>query len=162
MPANLTNDNSILYGLPQLKLSLMRRADSKSTKISCAKDVLNFLMPLKMACDEYFLTVHLNPKLEIIGIHEVSHGTLTNSFIHPRELFKAACLANTHSLILCHNHPSGSLEPSNEDLNLTIRLINAANLMGFIILDHLIVGGGKMKKYYSFREDQNHLWDNNF
>ncbi len=159
MNLNVIENNFISYGLPQLKLSLTKTCNTKIKKIVRPKDVLNNLTPLKLACEEYFLSIHLNPKLEIIGIHEVSHGTLTASLIHPREVFKAACLANSHALILCHNHPSGALEPSSEDLNVTSQLINAGSLMGIVILDHIIVGGGKRRQHYSLRENYGYLWE---
>ena len=85
----------------------------------------------------------------MIAFHEVSRGTLDTTLVHPREVFKAALLANSSAIILCHNHPSGDPCPSPDDVHLTRRLVDAGTLLGVDVLDHIIVGDGR---YYSFKE----------
>lgn len=82
-----------------------------------------------------------------------SIGCLNQSLIQPREIFKAAILANAASIILIHNHPSSSLNPSKEDTVITDKLINACQLIGIPLLDHIIVGGDN-SEYFSFKEKE--------
>jgi DNA repair protein RadC len=77
-------------------------------------------------------------------------GTLHSSLVHPREVFKAAILSNAAGFILAHNHPSGELTPSKDDIAVTERIKEAGDLLGIDLLDHIIVGDGK--RYTSFRE----------
>ena len=88
---------------------------------------------------EFFIAFYLNSKNKIIAREIISIGTLNTSLIHPRELFKGAILRSANSIILAHNHPSGSLEPSDEDISTTKKLINCGELLGIKILDHVIV-----------------------
>jgi DNA repair protein RadC len=91
---------------------------------------------------ENFVAVLLNTKNEVIGTPTVSVGTLSSSLVHPREVFKPAVRASAASVILAHNHPSGKVEPSREDREVTRRLSEAAEILGIEVLDHVIVGDG--------------------
>lgn len=82
-----------------------------------------------------------------------SMGALNEAYVHPREIFKAAILANAQSIIMCHNHPSGSLYPSKTDTIITDRMIQAGEMIGIPLVDHIIVGG-KNEKYFSFKEKE--------
>ena len=82
----------------------------------------------------------------------VSMGVLDQSMVHPREIFKSAILSNAHSMLMMHNHPSGSLEPSVEDIRITDRMEQVGMILGIPLADHLIVGRGM--EYYSFREKE--------
>ena len=97
---------------------------------------------------ENFVVVLLNTKNEVIETPTVSIGTLGASLVHPREVFKPAIRASAASVILAHNHPSGKVEPSREDREVTRRLGQAAGVLGIEMLDHVIVGDG----YYSMKE----------
>ena len=98
---------------------------------------------------EHFIAFILNTQNEIIKREIVSIGTLNASLVHPREVFREAIKLNACSLILAHNHPSGSLEPSMEDVNTTQRLKEAGKILGIEILDHVLVTA---EGYKSFRE----------
>jgi DNA repair protein RadC len=89
---------------------------------------------------ERFLSILLSTKNMVIGIETVGIGTINTCMVTARELFKSALLANAHSIILCHNHPSGDLTPSNEDIALTGKIVNAGEILGIEVCDHLIVG----------------------
>jgi DNA repair protein RadC len=97
---------------------------------------------------ENFVVVLLNTKNEVIETPTVSIGTLGASLVHPREVFKPAIRASAASVILAHNHPSGKVEPSREDREVTSRLGEAAGILGIEMLDHVIVGDG----YFSMKE----------
>ena len=88
---------------------------------------------------EHFKLVVLNTRNKITAILDISVGTLNASLVHPREVFKDAIANNASSIILAHNHPSGDLEPSDDDLALTRRLVDAGRLMGIEVLDHIII-----------------------
>jgi DNA repair protein RadC len=150
------------YQIPIIRLTLVREGtNSQAFSINSPTDIARFLEPLRTAAEEHFVSVHLNVKSEVIGLHEISHGTLSSSLVHPREVYKAALLANSHAIIVCHNHPSGSrIEPSPEDLETTKQLLRAGRLLGVDLVDHLIVGPGEPKNnYYSFREQYPIFWD---
>lgn len=84
------------------------------------------------------------------SINICSMGSLNESVVHPREVVKSSVLNNAHAVFLIHNHPSGKLEPGKEDIQVTDRLIQAYDLMGIAVLDHIILG--PQEQYYSFRE----------
>jgi DNA repair protein RadC len=100
---------------------------------------------------EYFVTLFLDGKNRITGLHIVSQGSLNQSIVHPRETFKAAILANAAAVILAHNHPSGDIPPSREDREITRRLKEAGELLGIKVLDHVIVATDS-GNYTSFTE----------
>jgi DNA repair protein RadC len=97
---------------------------------------------------ENFVAVLLNTKNEVIGSPTISVGTLSASLVHPREVFKPAIRASAASVVLAHNHPSGRVEPSREDREVTARLVGAAEIIGIEVLDHVILGDG----YFSMKE----------
>lgn len=107
---------------------------------------------LKGADREHFVVLMLNAQHEVVGIHTATIGTIDGSLIHPRELFKAAILANAVAVIVAHNHPSGNVTPSPEDRTVTNQLCDAGKVLGIPIIDHVIVGTAPPFAYYSFAE----------
>jgi DNA repair protein RadC len=89
---------------------------------------------------EHFWTAGLNAKNRIRYIELVSLGTLTNAMIHPREVFRFAVMNATAQLIVAHNHPSGDPSPSSDDIAITKRLMEAGEILGIALLDHVILG----------------------
>ena len=89
---------------------------------------------------ERFVTVALDSGHRILGLEEVSVGSLNTAPIHPREIFKALILANAAAFIGVHNHPSGEPTPSKEDIAVTRKLREAGELLGIPLLDHIILG----------------------
>lgn len=102
---------------------------------------------LEDADREHFMVICLNTKNEPTAIHTVSVGTLNSSQVHPRELFKAAILANSASVILAHNHPSGDPSPSREDIEITERLKKAGEVLGIDVMDHIIIGANRFTSF---------------
>lgn len=100
---------------------------------------------------EAFVVAFLNTKNRVIDHEVVSVGTINSSLVHPREVFRNAIINKANSVILCHNHPSGDLNPSKEDINITERLRETGNLLGIRVLDHLIINGVNQHEHYSFK-----------
>lgn len=92
---------------------------------------------------EHFGVICLDTKNQPTHIMTVSIGTLNSSMVHPREVFKAAILSNSASVILFHNHPSGNPEPSITDNEITRRLVEAGEIIGIKVIDHVIIGDDK-------------------
>lgn len=132
-----------MYRLPLVKVALIReRTVAAETRvITSPADAFAVLYPLIGDADrECFVVLLLNTRNTVIGIHQVSQGTLNASLVHPREAAKAAILANAAAMILAHNHPSGDTTPSTEDVALTQRLKQVGELLGIPVLDHLVIG----------------------
>lgn len=100
---------------------------------------------------ELFCILNLKTKGQVINLNIVSMGSLQASIVHPREVFKSAILSNASGIILLHNHPSGDCQPSEADIAVTKRLIDAGELLGISVLDHIVIG--EQKNYYSFMEN---------
>ena len=115
-------------------------------------DIYKYYMEsLRYLKKEIFKVILLNTKNEIITNIDVSIGTLNSSLVHPREVFIEAIKRSANKIILMHNHPSGSIEPSNEDKKITKRLISCGELIGIEVMDHIIIGDGV---YFSFKENR--------
>ncbi len=98
---------------------------------------------------EHFKLIILNTRNKVVGITNISTGTLNSNLVHPREVFKEAIRNNAASVILSHNHPSGNPEPSEEDKEITQRLVEAGKIIGINVLDHVVIG---KNNFYSFKE----------
>ena len=90
--------------------------------------------------EEYMYMVCMNTKLDMIGVFEISHGNVNSSIVGTREVMQKALLANAVCIVLIHNHPSGDPTPSREDVEVTKRLVEAGNILGIQVLDHIIIG----------------------
>lgn len=90
--------------------------------------------------EEYLYMICLNVKNRIIGVFEISHGNVNSSVVCIREIFQKALLANAVAIIVMHNHPSGDCTPSREDIKVTERMVEAGELIGVQVLDHIIIG----------------------
>jgi DNA repair protein RadC len=110
------------------------------TRYTAPQQVYETYSFLMKEIKEHFNTLHLDGKNRIICMDLVSIGSLNQSIVHPREVFKTACLSNAAALILVHQHPTGDPNPSSEDLAITRRLKEAGEIIGIKVLDHIIVG----------------------
>jgi len=118
--------------------------------IRCPEDVFQVLRPqLGARAQEVFVAVLLNSKNQVLKTETVSIGTVNASIVHPREVFKPAISASATSVVLAHNHPTGSPEPSREDILITRRMEKTGRIMGIDIVDHVIVAADK---YVSLKE----------
>ena len=121
----------------------------KGIKIKTPEDLIPFVTHYTLTKQEHFLSVMLSGANEIIDIHVASVGTVNYTVVHPREIFSLAVKENASSLIFCHNHPSGSVTPSNEDIETTRRLVEAGEIIGIPVIDHLIL---TQDSHFSFFE----------
>jgi DNA repair protein RadC len=147
-----------MYHTPLYTVSLVRDGSIKTEsrpQIRSATDAYALLKDWFLDKDrESFVIIMLNAKNKVIGINEVSIGSLTSSIVHPREVFKPAILSNAVGIILSHNHPSGDPTPSPEDKQITRKLRAAGELLSIKVLDHVIVGE---ERFVSFVDDG--YWD---
>jgi len=125
--------------------------DKKISSPSKARDILEEVFELSELAEEVFIIMCLDTKNKVTGLFKVSQGSLNSSIVHPREVFKRALMQNSNAVILAHNHPSGDVTPSGEDISITRRLQEAGDILGIKVLDHLIIGAGG--RYKSFKED---------
>lgn len=127
--------------LPVFRVQLVREQAVERVQLEGPEDVAQIISHyLENEDREHFVSMMLDAKNKVIGIHTVSIGTLCCTVVSPREVFKAAILANAASIIVAHNHPSGDLTPSPEDLQITEVLKKAGKLLDIEVLDHVIVG----------------------
>ncbi len=119
-------------------------------RISEPKDIVDLGKKFLDELDrEELIVACLNAKNEVNSINVVSIGSLNNSIVHPREVFKTAILSNAASIVMIHNHPSGDVTPSKEDKEITLRIKESGTILGIKLLDHIIIGNDT---YYSFKE----------
>jgi len=113
--------------------------DNNLSTISNAKDAVAQLQELRTAKKEHFVVLYLNARNQLIHKETISVGTLNANLVHPREVFKPAIEHLAASVILAHNHPSGEPHGSEEDLEMTKKLVEAGKLLGIEVVDHLII-----------------------
>ena len=104
---------------------------------------------IKDKAKEHFKLILLNTRHKVSRISTVSIGTLNSNLVHPREVFKEAISHSTASVVFAHNHPSGDSEPSEDDLTITKRLVEAGKILGIEVLDHIII---TKNGFFSFKE----------
>ncbi len=118
--------------------------------ISSPHDIAQTFIPLlKNDVKEKFIVVCLNSANKVIKQETISIGNLNSSVVHPREIYKVAIDCSSASIILIHNHPSGNPEPSNEDISITKKIVEAGKIMDIPVFDHIIIAGDT---YTSFVE----------
>ena len=130
------------------ELAVMER-EHPTTRVRVPADVLPFVARYRKRSSEVFLVLALNGASEVIRVRVVSRGLVNRTLVHPREVYRGAIRDNAVSIVAAHNHPSGSLEPSGEDREVTRRLAAAGATVGIRLLDHVIVSN---RGYYSFLE----------
>jgi len=119
-----------------------------TTRFTSPQQIFEIFQDLRLEAKEHFITLHLDGKNRILCIDRVSVGSLNQSIVHPREVFKSAVYSSAAAIILVHNHPSLDPAPSREDIEITRRLKECGELLGIKLLDHIIVGDS----YVSFVE----------
>ncbi|AKN32285.1 DNA repair protein RadC [Clostridium carboxidivorans P7] len=139
-----------LMALLEISKRFKSYRDGNDYKVSKPRDAAALVMDeMKNFKQEHLKVIMLNTKNVVLFIKDVSVGSLNSSIVHPREVFCDAIRKNSAFIIVCHNHPSGDPQPSNEDINVTNRLKECGKLLGIELLDHLIIGNGR---YISLKE----------
>lgn len=141
-----------LLAVVELSKRITRKNASLNNVIIKSADIAfdYFRYIFKDQKQEYFYVIYLDNKKRVIENKLLFKGTLNQSIVHPREVFKSAFILSASSIICVHNHPSGNVEPSKEDINLTKRLSEIGILMGIKVVDHLIISDDN---YFSFLEN---------
>ncbi|MBQ9365139.1 MAG: DNA repair protein RadC [Schwartzia sp.] len=128
----------------ELGRRIATKAAANLDSVYSGGDVAAIFMPrLRYEMKEHFILVLLDMKNHIISTPTISVGSLSNSVVHPREVFSEAIRRSAGGIILVHNHPSGDPEPSGDDIALTRRLVAASKILGIPIVDHVIIGDNK-------------------
>lgn len=122
----------------------------KITSPDDVRDMAIHLLGLDSKDTEEFWVLHISTRSILSGLSLISKGSLNETICHPREVFKAAILNNSASIILMHNHPSGEADPSGNDKATTERLVEAGKIIGIRVLDHVVIGNDSM---FSFKEN---------
>jgi len=130
----------------------MKQKDLPDVKVTSPQNVVGLLMDeMQYLKQECFKIIMLDTKNKVIKVEEITRGTLNSSLVHPREVFVKAIKQHAAAIILAHNHPSGDTQPSAEDKIITRRLVDAGELIGISVLDHIIIGRGT---YISFKQEK--------
>ena len=120
---------------------LAKPAAARAQRVETAAAAAAFIRPhLGDKKKEHFVALLLDSRHQVIRLSPIAVGSLSASLVHPRELFKEAIAASAACVIIAHNHPSGDAAPSEHDVTLTKRLVQAGKLLGIEILDHLVIG----------------------
>jgi DNA repair protein RadC len=130
-------------------IELSRRLDVDKSEVLSPEDIWKLCADIRDSKKEHFVAFYLDTQNRLIERQIISVGTLNSSLVHPREVFEPAIRLSAASIIIAHNHPSGKLDPSEEDLTITKKLIEAGKILGIEIIDHVIVS---RNLYSSFKK----------
>ena len=122
------------------------------THLNSPYDVVDFLtkvVKIHENAEEVLILIALDTKNKTIGWFEVARGSINSAVVNPREVFKRAILCNSASIMIAHNHPSGNVTPSQEDIAITKRMFECGKILDIKLLDHLIIG----ESYTSLKEE---------
>jgi DNA repair protein RadC len=119
-----------------------------------ARNLFIEVAELDKRTEEVFVMATIDVRNKVTGLFEVSTGTLNSSLVTPREVFKRAILQNAAGIVLGHNHPSGNIDASNDDINITKKLVKSGKILGVNVVDHIIVGN---EGNYSSMKEENQI-----
>ena len=132
----------------ELGSRLFREKEDEETYINSTEDIVKECSNLKDLKKESFVLLCLDGRNRLLRKETVSIGTLNASLVHPREVFKPAIEMSAASVIIVHNHPSGDPEPSREDIKVSNQIVEAGEILGIPVVDHVIIGD----RAYSFKD----------
>lgn len=146
------------YELPEVRIRLCEGASLYSTKPISDPETANKLIrkEMKYLDRESLVVLNLDYQLHPINFNVVSIGCDNRSSFKLSDVFKTSILSSASCIMLFHNHPSGNPSPSEEDINITKRVMKAGDLLDIRLMDHIIVGGDT---YYSFRKSMSYLFE---
>lgn len=149
--------NSSIYTLRLVREKEVAYNPGKTDTPEKAVEAAEALFSLSTEPAEVFVLIALNVKNDIIGAFEVGRGMLSGCYAGPREIMQKALAVNAASIILAHNHPSGNPAPTQTDIDTTVRIKDAGEMLGISVLDHVIIGAGKAR-WASMRQDNLAGW----
>ena len=130
-------------------LELGRRQIGKRHEAGTPEKIFQYIRHYGDRMQEHFIVVLLNGAMEIMGVNVVTVGLINRTLVHPREVFADAIKQRATAIVIAHNHPSGNIEPSADDMEVTENIRKAGNILGIKLLDHLVFS---LDNYYSFLE----------
>ena len=130
---------SFRVDVPQVRES-MRTEHGAPVRARTPEDVANLCADLRQLAQEAFVVIDLNSKNNVIDKRLVTLGILDASLVAPREVFRGAVADSAAAIVCCHNHPSGDVTPSAEDVRITRQLVDAGRILGIRVLDHVVIG----------------------
>ncbi len=136
------NQNLFLNNIAEVQLSYSTKiSPSERPKITCSNDAVDIFRQVFPGLEhrEYFYVMLLNRGNKVLGYYEVSKGGITGTIVDVRLIMQAALKSNTSSIVLAHNHPSGTLEASDADIRITRKIKEACSFLDISLLDHLII-----------------------
>jgi len=137
--------------LPALMERYLKEKLPKKIQLNTPKEIVEYLQhKIGNQKKESFLILSLDSRNKLIRMDTISVGSLNANIVHPREVFKDAIRASAASIILVHNHPSGNVEPSYEDINVTKDIVKTGKVVGIIVKDHIIIS---RCEFFSFRKE---------
>jgi len=119
-----------------------------------ARNLFIEVAELDKRTEEVFVMATIDVRNKVTGLFEVSTGTLNSSLVTPREVFKRAILQNAAGIVLAHNHPSGNIDASSDDINITKKLVKSGKILGVNVVDHIIIGN---EGDYSSMKEENQI-----
>lgn len=140
---------SVLVAAFELARRAFDRDVGIAPTISAPRDILPIIADIKDHRKEHFVALFLNGRNQVIRREDVSIGSMSQTLVHPREVFAPAVGSAASAVVLAHNHPSGEVNPSQHDLELTRRMVQAGEIMGIEVLDHVIIAS---RAFLSFKE----------
>lgn len=146
---DLVLDKDTGHGSLQIKDSFNFKTNGFTSPNEISR-LMTSVFHLDSRADEYVFMIAFNSKMRVLGVFEVSHGTVNYSPIEPRGLFMRAIYAGAVYMVIVHNHPSGETTPSETDRAVSRRIKEAGELLGIKLVDHIIIAGNG---YYSFKEN---------
>lgn len=139
---------TLVWKFKETTLNYPNQSAISKKRITAPSDAFDLFNPLfKEEPTERFIVILLSNCNRVIGYDIVSTGTLNSSVVDPRGVFRSAIVANSANIIICHNHPSGNLEPSNEDITITNLLVEAGKIIGINIFDHIIFAENRFASF---------------
>ena len=139
MIENIIRFKTLEWRFRETNIKYPELTDMPKKKISSPKDFFELFQPVfKEEPVEIFIVAWLSSANRIIGFEKISVGNLNSSIVDPRSVFRSAIVSNSASIIVAHNHPSGSQEPSEEDISITKKLVESGKVLGVNVFDHLI------------------------
>ncbi|MCK9593836.1 MAG: hypothetical protein M0Q91_17690 [Methanoregula sp.] len=138
------------YELRIVKIPGSVHEELSPDRVTDPESVLPWIKPIAGMDQEHFICLTLNGAGAVIANRVITIGLLNHALVHPREVFRGAITDNAASVIVAHNHPSGSLEPSGQDIAITTQLKEAGSIIGIQLVDHIIITPGG--KFVSMRE----------